>query len=159
MPGEDGIKRAKLRAMDILTHRDKTEKELREKLSSDGYEPKEVDAALDYVRSYGYIDDERYARSYVSYRAEKKGRLILKSELTGRGIDPDLADRILDEQLTQVDEDAVIIACIEKKLRGSYPDCLPARDDEKEYAKLLRYLAGRGYSFDAIRRVMDDRGT
>ncbi|MCR5212086.1 MAG: recombination regulator RecX [Lachnospiraceae bacterium] len=151
---DDPLKKAKKRAMDILTHRDKTEKELREKLLGDGYEPGVADEAVAYVKSYGYIDDERYAGNYIAYRMDKKSRMVLRRELLARGIEENLLDSVLEEHFSQVDEDAVVIACIEKKCRGTYPGCLPGRSDEKEYGKLMRYLMGRGYSFDCIRRVM-----
>ena len=152
---KDPLKRVKLRALDILTHRDKTEKELRLKLSGEDFSPEEVDAAVEYVKSYGYIDDERYARNYISYRLEKKSRMVLYRELSERGVCDDILEPVLDELCSQVDEASLIVACIEKKLKGSYPDCLPDPSDEKEYGRLLRFLAGRGYSFDTIRQVMN----
>ena len=61
-------KRAKLRAMNLLTKRPYTEKKLRQKLVEGKYPEDIIDIALAYVKSYGYIDDEAYARDYISYR-------------------------------------------------------------------------------------------
>lgn len=59
-------KRARLRCMNILKSADKTEWQLRTKLRQGGY-PKEIeDIAIEYVRSFHYIqDDVRYAGYYI----------------------------------------------------------------------------------------------
>ena len=53
------VKRAKLRAMHLLTRMDYTEAELEKKLMKGEYTPQAVKIAMDYVRSYHYLDDER----------------------------------------------------------------------------------------------------
>ena len=53
--------RAKRYAMNLLVKMDRTERELREKLKKNGYPAEVSRKAVDYVKSYGYIDDARYA--------------------------------------------------------------------------------------------------
>lgn len=66
------VKRAKLRAMHLLTRMDYTEAELEKKLMKGEYTPQAVKIAMDYVRSYHYLDDERYVARYLSaYQAGK----------------------------------------------------------------------------------------
>ena len=50
------LKRAKLRAMNLLKSRDYTEKSLRSKLQEGLYPSGVVDKAVEYVKSYGYVD-------------------------------------------------------------------------------------------------------
>ena len=59
------VKRAKLRAMHLLTRMDYTEAELEKKLMKGEYTPQAVKIAMDYVRSYHYLDDERYVTRYL----------------------------------------------------------------------------------------------
>ena len=54
---------ARRKAMRLLEHMDRTERGLREKMRQAGFAPPAIDYALAYVESYGYIDDERYART------------------------------------------------------------------------------------------------
>ena len=54
-------KRAKLRAMNLLQKKDYTEKQLRDKLKEGLYPQELVDEAIAYVKSYKYLDDERFA--------------------------------------------------------------------------------------------------
>ena len=78
---------ARRKAMRLLEHMDRTEKGLREKLRQAGFTSQAVDHALTYVEAYGYIDDERYARTYIAYRMDTKSRQKIIRELMGKGID------------------------------------------------------------------------
>ena len=50
------IKRAKLRAMHLLSDMGRTESQLRTKLKQGGYAEDAVEAAIRYVKSFGYIN-------------------------------------------------------------------------------------------------------
>ena len=64
------LKRAKLRAMHLLADMDRTEAALREKLKQGCYTQEMIDRAVDYVKSFGYLDD---ARSCREFRQEQAG--------------------------------------------------------------------------------------
>ena len=66
-------RRAKLRAMNLLKNRSYTEKQLYDKLKSGDYPEEIIEQALDYVRSYHYIDDRQYAEDYMQ-RHLRNGR-------------------------------------------------------------------------------------
>ena len=69
------LKRAKLRAMHLLTAMARTESGLREKLRQGMYTEDVVDQAIAYVKSFGYIDDYKYAEQFVqSRKSSKSGR-------------------------------------------------------------------------------------
>ena len=63
-------KRAAKKAMKLLEHMDRTEKGLRDRLHQAGFGQDAIEAAMAYVESYGYIDDYRYARTYIAYRMD-----------------------------------------------------------------------------------------
>ena len=80
-------KRAKLRAMHLLEDMDRSESALREKLRQGLYPPEAVEAAISYVKSFGYLDDARYAENFVqSRKASKSRREIFISALPERCI-------------------------------------------------------------------------
>lgn len=151
------LPRAKRRAMNILIKQDRTEKQLIDKLREGMYPQRVIDAAIKYVKSYSYVDDERYITNYATYRMESKSRRAIETELVRKGIDSKLVERVLDEiyQEEEVDERAIIIALAEKKLGGKLPDSLPPRDDEKGRMKLYRYLLGKGFSYDNVKRALE----
>ena len=53
------FKRARKRGMNLLKSMDRTEADVRRRLSDGGYPPEAVDDAISYLQSYHYIDDKR----------------------------------------------------------------------------------------------------
>ena len=64
------LKRAKLRAMHLLEDMDRTEGELHRKLVQGMYPEDIAGAAIAYVKSFGYLDDARYAQNFILSRKE-----------------------------------------------------------------------------------------
>ena len=76
-------RRAKLRAMHLLTRRDYTEQEIRQRLRKGKYPEEVIEEAVSYVKAYHYVDDESYARRYVEQYRDKKGVRKIRMELSG----------------------------------------------------------------------------
>ena len=74
-------KRAKRRTMHLLEQMDRTEQQLREKLKQGGYPQACIDLALEYVKSFHYVDDYRYACTYINYRHNDHANRAAKSLL------------------------------------------------------------------------------
>ena len=53
----------KLRCMNLLKSRDYTVYQLKTKLKENGYPEFLIDTAIEYVASYGYVDDEKIYES------------------------------------------------------------------------------------------------
>ena len=140
-------KRAKLRAMNLLTKRPYTEKKLRQKLAEGKYPEDIIDMALSYVKSYGYIDDEAYARDYISYHMASESPLRIRQKLMEKGIDGDIINACLEEQ----DEEAMremqirqIQQLAQKRNRGKNPA------DPQESSKVIQYLLRKGHPLSLI---------
>lgn len=145
-------KDATRKAMRLLEHMDRTEKGLRDKLRQSGFSPDAVDAALAYVQSYGYIDDSRYARTYIAYRMDSKSRQKIIQELIGKGVDKETAVAAWEEEaaLNSPDERTLLIRTVEKKYA-------PGTElDEKEMRRLYGYLVRRGFQFSDISSVLEE---
>ncbi|MCD8023610.1 MAG: recombination regulator RecX, partial [Lachnospiraceae bacterium] len=80
-------KRARLRAMHLLEKMDRTEAQLREKLRQSFYPDEVVEDAIGYVKGFRYIDDLRYARSYLETHSSQKSLRQMEQELFAKGID------------------------------------------------------------------------
>lgn len=141
------IPRARKRALHLLEKQDRTIKNLSDKLKESGYPPSVIEDAIEYVRSYHYVDDERYAKNYVHYKQDGKSKRRIMQDLLQKGIDKDTAEAALLEEYEKSEEDMVRFL-LEKK--GYDPD----NSDEKDRAKLYRYLASRGFSYDVISDAM-----
>ena len=150
-------KRAKLRALHLLEQGDRTKKDLEEKLLKNGYPPEAAEAALAYVESFHYIDDKRYALSYIQNQSGRKGRARIQMELRRKGVPQEYIDQAFQEMEEETDTEAVIRELVQKKRRGQGPM------DEKEKQRLYGFLLRRGFSTSDILSVLrgfseDDEG-
>ena len=70
------------------------------------------------MKSYGYINDARYARTYISFRMESKSRQKILSELQMKGVDRQTALEAWEEmeELMEPDERAVLRKTIERNM-------------------------------------------
>lgn len=145
-------KRATVRGMSLLKSKDYTEKEFIKKLA-DGYYPEEaVCAALDYVKRYGYIDDERYAMNYVSFKAGSKSRRMVQAFLRDKGVSAELIDSVCGMYYDEHEDSEVqqIVSGLEKKCRG-----VPIASMEyKELQKLKAYFYRKGFTCEAIDKAI-----
>lgn len=144
-------KRAKLRSMNLLKTRAYTEKQLRDKLRQGEYTPQIVDEAVDYVKSFGYIDDRQYAEDFITYNMERKSRRRIEQDLYVKGIDSDIVREIFErmkEDEDGPDEDAMAVELLRKKNYN------PQTATNKEKQKLSAFLYRKGFQMETIRRVL-----
>ena len=126
-------KRAKKRALHLLEQMDRSERKLREKLTQGGYPDCCVDAAIDYVKSFHYLDDYRFASTYVRYHQDSLSRRQLEQKLMTKGIGRDDINCAIDSEYT-ADEEKHIAKLLEKKHYD------PDNCDEKEFRRIYQFL-------------------
>ncbi len=141
-------KRAKLRAMHLLEQGDRTKKGLRENLLKNGYPSEAVEEAMAYVESFHYIDDKRYALTYIQNQSGKKGRARIQMELRQKGVPQEYIDQAFQETEEDTDARGVIRELILKKRREQGPM------EEKERQKLYGFLMRREFSSSDILSVL-----
>lgn len=140
-------KRATKRAMHLLEKQERTEKQLRDKLAQSGYPNQCVEQAIEYVRSYHYIDDYRYAAVYIRYHQEKESRQKITQKLLMRGIKREMIQQALEEEF--LSDECMQIENLMKK-RHFEPD----NADEAEQRKMIQYLLRRGFKSRDIFKVL-----
>ncbi|MCI8300790.1 MAG: regulatory protein RecX [Lachnospiraceae bacterium] len=143
------IKRARKRTMHLLERMDRTEWQLRLKLSQ-GYYPQDViEDAIAYVRGYHYLDDLRYAQNYVRNQQERKSLRKIQMELLGKGIAKNLIEQALEEEYQQENERQLILKWVEKKHYSS------ETADLKEKQRMYQFLMRKGFHSGDILHVLD----
>ena len=122
-----------------------TRKTLRDKLYAKKFPSGEIEEAVSAMVDLGYIDEEEYARCFVSdsYKIKKHGRIRILTELKMRGIDDDVAFMAIDS--FDADEKEIIKAELQKRFK-----------DKEEKEKILRYFVSRGFSASDVRSCMDE---
>lgn len=145
---DEEAKRAAEKAMSLLLYKDRTCAELREKLVLAGFSEKALTEAMEYVESFGYINDRRYAGNYVMFQRGKKSRKEIQYKLREKGVSKEL----IEEALTEDDgdgEETAIWNLVVKKLKGRELSELPY----EERQKIIAYLGRKGYEFATIKKV------
>ncbi len=140
-------KRAKKRAMHILEQMDRTEHQLREKLAKGEYPQECIDSAVEYVKKYRYLDDERFASSYVRYHQEKLNRQQLSVKLSQKGVGRDIIAEALEMEY-EADDGEKIRNLLSK--RHFDPD----NTDRQENNKIYQYILRRGFKSSDILKEM-----
>ncbi|TCO74819.1 recombination regulator RecX [Marinisporobacter balticus] len=150
--GEEIYLKAKSKALKLLHFASRTEKEMREKLAKHEYEEQTIDRVLTFLKEYEFIDDEKFTKHMVKSKAngEKYGKNRIKQELYRKGIDKELIENTIIEELDLKIEYENALSLAEKKMRT-----IKDTDRKKVYEKLGRYLAYRGYDYDIIKKVIN----
>lgn len=166
-------KRAKKKAMDLLIKQDRCEKDLYDKLVQCGYPTETCEQAIEYVKKFGYINDERYVMHYIESNIGKKSVKQIEFELKHKEITKELIQFCFDELTNQNQSDdnmengsqnyldlegQAIQKILQKKLgissfmleEGNIPDI----EDEK-LMKTKMYLYRKGYPIEKINKELD----
>jgi regulatory protein len=145
--------RAKRRALHLLEQMDRTEYQLRNKLIQGGYPDSCIDSAIDYVKSYHYLDDYRYACSYTRCTKDRMSRLRIRMKLIERGINRDIIEQAL-EEIYESAESAESLESVQISHLLAKRNFVPGHSDEKEFRRTYQYLLRRGYRSSAIVSAM-----
>lgn len=145
------LPKAKLKALNLLKVRDHSKKELIQKLMRAGFPKSVIDRTMEYIDSYHYIDDERFAYNYVAYRGKMKSRKELRYELATKGIDLDRLNHSA-EYMDDLDDQTTIRMILEKKWGTDITV------DLKEKDRMTRYLFRRGFGSSDIFSVYRELG-
>jgi len=133
------------RALRLLSSREHSRAELQRKLAPHEETPGELAAVLDKLAAKDLQSDQRAVDSLVYRRSAKLGTQRLRQEMQSKGMDPRAVAQAV--ALLRTSEQARALEVWRKKF-GS-PASTPA-----ERAKQVRFLAGRGFSGEAIARVV-----
>jgi regulatory protein len=151
---EKARERTMQRAVKLLAAKPRSVAELRERLLEKEWTSEEiVEAVLVKLGEYGYLDDERFAFGFASYRVRQKpvGRQRLARDLQQKKVPRETADEALDLVYTETPEEELISRAIEKRIR------LRGRPtDRQETKSLFDHLLRLGFSYDLIIRKVRD---
>lgn len=144
-------KRATLRAMNLLKSRPYTESQIREKLAQGLYPQESIDLAIEYVKSYRYVDDRRFAEEYIENQQDKKSRRVIEMDLLRKGISKDMIEAAFFSQAERgngPDEEALARQWMKKR------HFAVQNADYEERQKMAAFLYRKGIGSETIRKVL-----
>jgi regulatory protein len=136
------------RAVKLLAAKPRSIAELRERLlEKEWTDEAAVDAALAKLKEYGYLNDERFAFGYASYRVKQRpvGRQRLARDLQMKKVDRATSEQALELVFQETPETELIDRAITKRIR------LRGRPTTRQEVKsLFDHLLRLGFSYDLI---------
>lgn len=136
---------ARDRALEMISRRLMSKKELRKKLIDKGESEENADYCVIWLCDNGFLNDESYAAAVARhYAAKGYGAGRVRSELSRRGVPRELWDEAVDEMPEPDDKLDRLVAA---KLKDP--------NDREQVRKLGASLYRRGYSWDEIRSAIN----
>ena len=135
-------------AVRYLSYRQRTQQEMTRYLTQKEYPDEVVTTTLERLLEYRYLDDEEFARSWLSDRTRLRPRSAraLRYELRQKGV----ANDILDDVLQELDEEEAAWNAVQSKL-----DRWRALDEWPFQQKVSAFLGRRGFGYDVVRSVIE----
>jgi len=138
------------KALELLSLREHGSGELRTKLLKKGYEKANIAEVIEYLKEKNYLNDKRFAELYSQELIQRKqlGPMKVKEKLFQRGITGDIIQKIM----LNYDRETKVNNCsyhFEKKFKSH-----TSFETREEKAKAIRFLQGKGFSWDVIAEVM-----
>jgi regulatory protein len=134
------------RALRLLARREHSRAELARKLKAHARPEDDPEALLEELARRKLLSDERYAESRAHALSRKFGAARIAHELRAKGLDKGLAEQASGAaRATEVERAHEVWR---RKFRT-------APGTREERARQMRFLQSRGFSFDAIRAVVE----
>ena len=141
------------RALNLLSFRARSAKELGKRLREKGEPAEEIDAVLTRLLQNGLLDDARYAESKArsGIVGKARSRRRMQQDLAQRGVAREVVDKAITTAYAEegTSELAVAERAARKKMRS-----LGRYDAQEQKQKLYAFLARQGYPGDVVRKVM-----
>lgn len=140
-------RRAKEKALWLISYRDHSEGELRQKLSRD-FGEEAVEKAIEKLKELNFLNDENFAKKYAESLSQKHlSERQIQQKLRLKGIDRDLTTETVEE--LNLDEKEEIRALINKKY-------LRKLESEADLRRTVAALQRRGFAYSDIRAVINE---
>ena len=135
-------------ALAFLSHRPRSERELRDRLLKKDVPEPMLEAVVERLKQLRLLDDQDFARYWVEQRQthRPRGARLLRQELRRKGVDSDTASEII--EAAEDDEDSVDAAC---RAAARKAFALRALDERTFEQKVGQFLVRRGFDYETVR--------
>jgi regulatory protein len=141
-------------ALRLLTRRDRTETELRQKLEQFGFSLPAIEAAIEKCREYNYLDDNRYAkeRARALMRTGRGVGIKIMLDLRRRGIDEIIAQQALEAAETEFSA----YDLLREQLNRRFSSFNYATADNRERQRVIGFFQRRGFLLEQIFAIIKE---
>ena len=145
-----------LKMATLCSHSEQCEFDIRKKLFNMGLSTKDQKEIIDYLKDEKFIDNQRYANSFVSDKARfaNWGPYKIRASLMLKKISP----AMISEAIGKIEPDVWKTGIMRLASAKAKNLSLVGPDNQENRAKLYRYLLGRGFSSaDSVNAVKIQR--
>jgi len=147
LQNKDQLEGAYQRALNFLSYRIRSEKEIRQNLNKHQIPEEIIEGVLDRLRGASLVDDQDFASQWVENRVHFKprGKRALSSELFQKGI----SNQIIEDVLAELNEEELAYKFARKKITK-----LSELDEKAFQKKLSGFLTRRGFPYHINKDVI-----
>ncbi len=142
------------RAVKLLAAKPRSVRELRERLLEKLWtDAGIVNAVIEKLKEYKYLDDEQFARNLAVSKLQQKpqGRRRLQQTMSQKKLDKEIVETAIAEAFEKMPEDELIEQAIAKRMR------LKGKPESRaELKKFYDHLLRQGFGYDLIREKMSN---
>ena len=146
---DDEVNRAKNLALSKISYAQKTSFEVEKLLKENDFSADTIEKTIDFLNEYGILNDEIYVKSYVAdkHNISRWSKNKIRYSLKSKKINEDLINIYLD-QISDEEEYENAYNFAVKKARNDF--------SIENKQKVYMYLAGKGFDFDIINKVVGE---
>ena len=149
----DKIEKAKNSAFRLLKFRERSEKELRDRLKKKKFQDSVIEETISYLKKIKLLDDSNFATKWADSRIKKPyGIKRIAYELKQKGIETKIINKTLDDIKNRYNEYDLAKELMEPKIKTINKN----QDLFKIKARLYNFLIRRGFSYDVAADVLKD---
>lgn len=147
----DGARSPMDYAMQYLTAKDRTVREMQAYLDEKDFGEADIDATVERLTELGLLNDRRYAQRFVETRLATKpvSRRHLYEQLKGHGLSEEYIREAM--ELADADTERENALSVARKFARQFANLEP----DKRRMRVLNRLEARGYSYDTAREALE----
>lgn len=146
---QEELNKGQAYALMLLSYRERSLREIRMRMRQKGYEEKLIEKVMKYLKDRNLINDKRFTRLWAESRIKKGyGSWRIQSELEQKGVNREMADEILKDLYSGIDEVQVALDLVKKKK-------WLLKEPQRLTEHVSNLLRRRGFSFEVISNVVE----
>jgi len=148
---EDNYIKGKNTALHFLERSFKSEKQVVDKLEAKEFDSKTIDRVIEFLKQYGFVDDERFVELFIKEKVKTSGKNKIKFTLLKKFLPKEL----IEEGLNKITSEQQLEKALELGEKRMSTLSKSEADRKKLYKKTSDYLVRSGYDFQIVNEVLD----
>jgi len=145
-------RKAKEIALNFLSYRSRSEKEISERLKKKGFNPGNIEEVISDLKRVNLLDDYEFACQWIKDRLKSRprGLALIRQELIRKGIKKEIIEKALDESYPEEDEVKLASELIKKREKR-----YTGLDKKLARKRMSDFLLRRGFPYEVVKETLD----